>query len=132
MLRRVEHGEGFEVRFSLTGGVLRAQGECLHDSVEISVAYWSKIAEERRRCDVRRVLVIENLIEDGRPDQLLALFERLTTMGFDGCKVAFVDNGNEQLSLHEHIAILAREHGILAAVFCEESAATFWLRHGEE
>ena len=56
----------------------------------------------------------------------------LTTMGFDGCKVAFVDNGNEQLSMHEHIAILAREHGILAAVFSEESAATIWLRHGEE
>lgn len=132
MLKRVQQGEGFEVHFSLIAGVLRAQVEGLRNSFEISVGYWTRIAEERRRCGARRVLVVENLIEEGRPDQLLALFERLTTMGFDGCKVAFVDRGSEQLSLREHIAILAREHGILAAVFSEESAASLWLRHGEE
>lgn len=132
MPKRIVQGEGFEVHFSLTGGLLRAQVEGSRDSFEISVAYWTLISAERRRCDSRCVLVIENLVEDGSPDHLLALFERLTRMGLEGCKVAFVDNGNEPLSSHEHIAILAREHGILAAVFSEESVAEIWLRHGEE
>lgn len=132
MSKRVVQGEGFEVHFSQLGDVLRAQVEGPHDSFEISLAYWVKIAEERERCAARRILVIENLIEDGTPHELLALFDRLTAMGFEGCKVAFVDNGNEELAPREHIAILAREHGILAAVFSEETAAAIWLRHGEE
>ncbi|MCX7555580.1 hypothetical protein OS187_01835 [Xanthomonadaceae bacterium JHOS43] len=132
MLKRLVEGAGFEIHFSLTGGVLRAQIEGLHDSFEISLAYWKEISEERRRCGAQRLLVIENLVEDGRPDELLELFENLVGLGFEGCKVAFVDNGNEERSMHEYVAILAREHGILAAVFSEESAATIWLRHGEE
>src|SRR5690606_36615497 len=73
MLKRLVEGAGFEIHFSLTGGVLRAQIEGLHDSFEISLAYWKEISEERRRCGAQRLLVIENLVEDGRPDELLEL-----------------------------------------------------------
>ena len=125
-------GEGFEIRFSLTAGILRAQVEGPHDSFDISLAYWKAISEERRRCGARRVLVIENLVEDGNPEETLALFGELVELGFDGCKVAFVDLGSEPRSVHEHVAILAREHGILAGVFGQENEAEIWLRHGEE
>ena len=125
-------GEGFEIRFSLTAGILRAQVEGPHDSFAISLAYWTMVAEERRRHDVRCVLVIENLAERGNPEEILTLFEEFAGLGFEGSKVAFVDCHNEQRSAHEHIAIMAREHGILAAVFGEENAAEIWLRHGEE
>lgn len=125
-------GEGFEVHFSLAAGVLRAQVDGPHDSFDISLAYWTQIAEVRRRYGARCVLVVENLMENGRSEDTLALFEKLIGLGFEGCKVAFVDRGSELRSMHEHVAILAREHGILAAVFGEESEAEIWLRHGEE
>lgn len=125
-------GEGFELHFSLDAGLLRAQVDGPHDSFAISVAYWMAISAERHRCGARRILVIENLIENGNPEETLALFEKLIDLDFQGCKVAFVDRGSEQRSVHEHVAILAREHGILAAVFGEESEAAIWLRHGEE
>ncbi len=125
-------GEGFEVHFSLTAGILRAQVDGPHDSLAISLGYWTQVAQERRRHGASFVLVVENLMENGRAEDMLALFERLLGLGFEGCKVAFVDRGSEQRSVHEHVAILAREHGILAGVFGEESEAEIWLRHGEE
>lgn len=125
-------GEGFEIRFSLTAGVLRAQVEGPDDSYAISLGYWTCISEERRRCGAQRVLVIENLKRSARSDETLALFDDLTRLGFEGCKVAFVDSASEHRSLQEYIAIMARELDILAGVFGEESEAAIWLRHGEE
>ena len=100
--------------------------------IPISLAYWGAIARERVRVGARRVLVIENLEQNGDPEEVLALFGELIQLDFDGCKIAFVDRGDDHRSLQEHVAILAREHGILAAVFGQENQAETWLRHGEE
>ncbi len=125
-------GDGFEIFFRWNGDILRAQVEGPHDSFAISLAYWTEVSDERRRRGAHRILVVENLMENGNPEETLALFEKLVELDFKGCKVAFVDRGSEQRSMHEHVAILAREHGILAGVFGEESEAVIWLRHGEE
>lgn len=125
-------GEGFEIRFSLSAGVLRAQVEGPDDSFAISLAYWTIVAQERRRWGIQRVLVVENLRQSAQPNETLALFDELTGLGFEGCKVAFVDRGSERRSVQEYVAIMAREHDILAAIFGEENEAAIWLRHGEE
>lgn len=125
-------GDGFELHVSVVAGILRAQVEGPHDTLAISMAYWTKIVEERTRSGLQRVLVIENLEETGSLDDLMPLLDHLIKLDLVGCKVAFVDSGSSQRSAQEHMTIVAREHGILAGVFGDENEAMIWLRHGEE
>ncbi len=125
-------GDGFEVHFNLISGVLRAQVEGPHDSYSISIAYWRVIANERLQTGARCILVIENLADSTSSDVTLSMADALLELGFEGCRVAFVDSGTVNVSAQEHIAIMARERGIVAAVFSQEAEALNWLRHGEE
>lgn len=125
-------GDGFDVHFSWDSDVLTAQVEGLHDSFAISLAYWKVIAAERKRIGAKRLLVLEYLEETVASGLALELFEHLVTLGFQGSRVAFVDGVDSHRSVHEHVAILARESGIMTAIFSDENQARTWLRHGEE
>ncbi len=129
--RTVSAGD-FEIRFFWDGDVLVATVEGRHDSFEISLAYWKLIADERVARSARRVLVLENLEESGEPGIGFGLFEHLVELDFRGVKLAFVDCIDAHRSAHEQMAIMAREHGILAGIFGDKGQALTWLRHGEE
>lgn len=125
-------GDGFDVHFSWDGDVLAAEVEGLHDSFAISLAYWKMIAAERKRIGAKRVLVLENLEETVASELALEVFEHLVNLELQGSRIAFVDGVDNHRSVQEHVAILARENGIMAAIFAEENQARSWLRHGEE
>ena len=125
-------GDGFDVHFSWDGDVLTGRVEGMHDSFAISLAYWKVIAAERKRIGARRLLVLEELEETAASEVLIELFAHLVTLDLEGIKVAFVDCVDTQRAEQEHVAILARESGIIAAIFADENQARTWLRHGEE
>ncbi|HPA02637.1 MAG TPA: hypothetical protein PLK29_10525 [Chiayiivirga sp.] len=125
-------GDGFEIHFSFSAGVLRAQVEGPHDSYEISVAYWEVVAKERAHCGATRLLVVENLASSTGHDVTLRMADEILKLDLAGCRVAFVDRGLENRSVQEVIAMQARELGIIATVFGQEAEALNWLRHGED
>ncbi len=129
---RTVRGEGFEVRLRWDREVLIAYVEGPHDSLEISLAYWKLVAAERKQRDAKRVLVVENLLETTEPAVALELFDELAKMGFEGVRIAFVDNVDSHRSIQEHVALLGRERNIIGAVFGDENQALTWLRHGED
>jgi len=124
-------GEDFEVHFSWDGDILAARVTGPHDSLAISRAYWKVIATERARIGAKRLLVLEELEETAASEMVLQLFEHLLKLELQGSRVAFVDAVDSQRSEQEHVAILARERGIVAAIFSDENEARTWLRHGE-
>jgi len=123
-------GDGFEIHFSFSAGVLRAQVEGPHDSFDVSIAYWKAIVQERLRLDATRLLVVENLADSTRAEVTLSMADELLKLDFIGCRVAFVDRGLVNRSVQELIAMRARDQGIVATVFGDEGQAINWLRHG--
>jgi hypothetical protein len=126
------YGKGFELRLETRGGYLRAQVDGLQDSFEISLAYWTAIAQACHERGVTSLLVVENILEAGDPLMLETLVEAIVALGFRDIRVAFVDLMQSHLAAMEHGEILARERGIVGRVFGDEGEAERWLRHGED
>lgn len=125
-------GDGFVLTFSWHGDHLRAQVDGEHDTFQISLGYWTLIAQECHRRAVQRVLVVENIVEAGNPIDLPQLVDAVVALGFRDIRVAFVDLIDAHLKAMEHGEILARERGIIGRVFSDERDALRWLRHGVE
>ncbi len=124
-------GDGFDIYFTWFGDYLLARVEGEHDNFEITMAYWKAIAEECAKRHAKRLLVVENLIEDGENQDAQKMFESLFALGFDSdVKVAFVDRNEASWAFQEHITLLAREQGIVARIFTQQRDAVTWLRHG--
>lgn len=125
-------GNGFKLEFTWDGMVLIARVIGPHDTFDISVAYWKVVASERERLGADRVLVLEELLESGPRETVVDLFPELVNLGFQGHRVAFVDNVDWHRAEQEQVAILARENGIRAAVFADSHQALTWLRYGDD
>lgn len=120
----------FDLQFCWRGDYLRAQVDGEHDSFEISLGYWTRIASECHLRNARRLLVVENLAETGDTLDLERLIDAVVALGFRDIRVAFVDLIDSHLAAMEHGEILARERGITGRVFADENDAVRWLRHG--
>lgn len=132
-LARTVEGDGFTLTFSWHGDYLRAQVDGQHDTFEISLEYWTRIADECERRRAKRVLVVENLAEAGQDEvHLPQLVDAIVALGFHHIRVAFVDLIDAHLQAMEHGEILARERQITGRVFSDENEAVNWLRHGVE
>jgi hypothetical protein len=95
-----------------------------------TVAYWHTIITEIRARQPKAVLLIDKM--RGTPlsaEQWHALVEILRGQGLESTSVAHVKPFG--LQLVEHCEIFAREAGLDARVFEDESRADLWLRHGE-
>ena len=125
-------GKGFDLRLESRGDYLRAQVDGLRDSFEISLGYWTAIAQACKERKAKRLLVVENILEAGDPLMLETLVEAIVALGFRDIRVAFVDLMQSHLAAMEHGEILARERGIVGRVFGDEGEAERWLRHGED
>jgi hypothetical protein len=121
----------YELRLESHGDYLRAQIDGQRDGFEISLAYWTEIAQACHQRGTRRLLVVENIKEAGDPLQLETLIDAVIALGFHNIRVAFVDLVHSHLAAMQHGEILARERGIAGRVFGEERDAVRWLRHGE-
>ncbi|MBB5206629.1 hypothetical protein [Chiayiivirga flava] len=131
-LERTVQGDGFVLRFSWHGDHLRAQVDGEHDTYEISLAYWMLVAQECARRQATRVLVVENIAQQGDDVDLPKLIDAIIALGFRDIRVAFVDLVEAHMKAMEHGEILARERHITGRVFAHEHDAVRWLRHGIE
>ena len=111
-------------------GYLYAAVSGPRDNQQISLAYWSAVAEQCRLRGTRKLMVVENLGDHEGDRDLSAMVVAIIAMGLDKVKVAFVVGRIELVAEMEHGEILALERGAQGRVFGSVAVAERWLRHG--
>jgi hypothetical protein len=120
---------GYRIEITPHGGGLRAHvtGE---SNLEATRGYWRKIAKAARERGADSLLLVDELT--GRPleeSDWLALVTSLQGEGLQKLRIAHVKpQGLQQVEFCE---IFARDAGIEARVFENETLADIWLRFGE-
>ncbi len=96
------------------------------DTLQISIDYWTEIAEECARSSVERLLVLEELDEKSTVVDMAQMIQLLPQMGFKDVRIAFVDP-KEDIGMLAFAEVRALEVGIAGHVFCSMDAAEEWL-----
>lgn len=120
---------GYTLTFAPNDGGLRAHvvGET---SLAATIAYWREIAHEARRVGAKALLLIDEMRGEvlGESDWL-QLVTALRGEGLEKLRIAHVKPAG--LQAVEYCEIFARDAGIEAHVFENETLASVWLRYGE-
>ena len=120
---------GYVLAFSPHDDGLRAHvtGEA---NLAVTVAYWLEIAQEARRVGADKLLLIDEMRGEalGESDWL-QLVTALRDEGLQKLRIAHVKPAG--LQQVEFCEIFARDAGIEARVFENETLAGVWLRYGE-
>lgn len=123
--------EPYRLAFRAIGGELRVEVFGENRDPGTTLAYWMEIAEEIRRREVSRLLVITHLPGEPMPvERMRPFLAAMSGLGMEGVRVAYVDPQGFKTPLMETAEILASEHGFRARAFDNEVAAQLWLRHG--
>ncbi len=96
------------------------------DTLQISIDYWTEIAEECARSSIERLLVLEELDEKSTVVDMAQMIELLPQMGFKDIRIAFVDP-KEDVSMLVFAEVRAFEAGLSGHVFGAVDAAERWL-----
>lgn len=121
-------GDAYTLRFEERPGYVRAHVRGERDTVEISLAYWTEIADYCHQHDVRAVLVIEELAERAAVLDIYEVASGLVALGFQNIRIAFVDRNMDELPMMQFGETVARNRGIDGRVFATEAEADAWLR----
>ena len=124
--------DDIQLVFEDRNGYLYAHVSGPRDSHQISLAYWSRVAEQVRKRDARKLLVHENLGDHEDQRDISTMIDALIAMGLDRIQVAFVVGRIELVTEMEHGEILALERGANGRVFGSVAMAERWLRHGSQ
>jgi hypothetical protein len=124
-------GSGYSLAFTTGPGYLRADVTGTRDSVEISTAYWSEIAERCRATSVRRLLVVENIEQRSTLGDTIEVIDALVAMGFRDIRIAYVDL-HEDAALLSQTEFLAARAGMVGRVFADTGHALDWLLQGPQ
>ena len=100
------------------------------DSFEISMAYWTAVAEQCHLRDTKRLLVLERLGQYKGERDMTLMIDSIIALGFENIRVAYVDAFIEDMVVAEEGEILAMERGIAGRVFGSVQEAERWLRLG--
>lgn len=119
----------YTLRFEQQPGYVRAHVRGEHDTVEISIAYWTEIAEYCRVHEVRAVLVVEEIAERAAVLDIYEVAAGLVALGFANIRIAFVDRNADELPMMQFAETVARNRGIDGRVFASEADAQAWLAH---
>ena len=111
-------------------GYLYARVSGPRDNRDISIAYWTLVAEQVHLRKARKLMVVEALGEREGEHEVPFMVDALIEMGLDKIQVAFVVNRIDILGAMEHGEILALERGANGRVFGNATVAERWLRHG--
>jgi len=117
LIRTAQHAAGLRVEVSGPG------------SYANTLAYWQTIAKVVREQCPRGVLLIDRT--SGPPlsaEEWKALVDAMAGSGLEHVRIAHVKP--QGLQRVEYCELFAREAGLIARVFTEESVADLWLRHG--
>ena len=102
------------------------------DSQQISLAYWSRIADQVQQRKARKLLVHESLGDHEDERDMSGMVDALIAMGLDRIQVAFVVGRIELVPQMEFGEILALERGANGRVFSSVAMAERWLRHSAQ
>ncbi len=97
------------------------------DSLDISRQYWREIADECRRTKKSKVLIVEDIKEMSTTSNTFQHASEISSMGFAGIKVAFVDQHIEQRPLNEFGELVATNRGVYVKIFNSIEEAEKWL-----
>ncbi len=97
------------------------------DNVEISTQYWREIADECRRTKCRKVLIVEDLKESVSTTETYQIASEISSMGFAGIKIAFIDQHIEQQELNEFGELVSTNRGLNVKLFNTAEEAEKWL-----
>lgn len=121
----------FQLRFTDRGDYLFAAVKGEHDSPEITLAYWRRIAAECNRRGTARLLICDDLQgEPATPQDFVRLSEALRGSGLESVRIAFHEPISSNVRLVEHGELAFREAGFTLRVFGSEQEAELWLRYG--
>lgn len=95
------------------------------DTLQISIDYWTEIAEECARAPVDRLLVLE-LEQRSTVVDMAEIIGLLPRMGFREMRIAFVDP-KEDVSLLVFAEVRAQDAGLTGHVFGAFEPAERWL-----
>jgi hypothetical protein len=117
IIRTAQHRAGLRVEVSGPGTYAN------------TLAYWRAIAAAIDERQPRGLLLIDNTSGPAlAASEWKTLVESMTGQGLENVRIAHVKPGG--LQQLEHCELYAREAGMTARVFTEESVADLWLRHG--
>jgi hypothetical protein len=133
--REYQAPDGLTYRLALEErhGYLFAEVTGPQDSLEASVAYWLRLADEARARGTRRMMVVDRL--EGTPldpTGMAMLVTRLVGYGLEQVRIAYVEPTAEHMPAMEHGEIFAAELGFQARVFGDVGHADRWLRYGSD
>ncbi len=122
--------ENTELVFEDRSGYLYAEVSGPDDNFEISMAYWTAIAERCHLRGTKNLLVLERLGRYKGERNMTLMIDSIIALGFKNIRVAYVDAFVEDLPIAEVGEILAMERGIAGRVFGSVQEAERWLRIG--
>lgn len=117
----------YELTFHLKPEYLYAAVSGPKDSVAISLSYWTRIANERKARGYKRVLIDEDLGQKGTMVDMYEFVEAVSRLGFEGCKVAFVDRQISHNEYNEFGETVALNRGMIVKVCVDLEDAETWL-----
>lgn len=125
-----ESEKPYRLTFEHRPSYLYAYVEGDEDSYEISAMYWRETASECKTHKYTKVLIVEDIVENGTMAEAYQLSSDLPQMGYLGIKVAFVDKYLEQQELNQFGELTAVNRGINGKVFNDIDEAEKWLLAG--
>lgn len=123
----IEVPKPYNIEFEERADYLYAYVSADKDSLGISRQYWREIAEECRRTNYNKVLIVEDIKEIVSTTEMFQIASEIPNMGFSGTKIAFVDCYIEQRDLNEFGEIVATNRGIHEKIFNTVEEAEKWL-----
>ncbi len=111
---------------------VRLQGEVAPEAnLEVTRAYWLRIAREVAACGASQLLVLDMLpgevMDDG---DLVRFFDSVAGLGLTDVRIAYVEGRVDQVARIEYVELLALERGYRIRMFANEPDARLWLRYG--
>lgn len=123
-------GDGFQLELETRRHHLRAYVHGGADSFEVSLSYWTLLAEACREFGMRRLLVVEDLAPwHASEDDFKRLMESMRRNGLDQVQVAYTSR-QTPIDVNELGVIVGMEHGMWTRLFSTERDAELWLGVG--
>src|ERR1044071_1848493 len=97
----------YELTFEHRPSYLYAKVRGKEDSLDISLSYWTRVAEERKAHEYSKVLVDEDLAQQVAIIDVYELAAVLCEMGFAGATIAFVDRQMDHMEYNKFAETVA-------------------------
>lgn len=119
-------GPGFTLTLEPRAHYLYAHVAGPHDTLDVSLAYWTELAVQCEINAVERLLVVEDLEERSTLADIAEMVEVLSRIGFRDIRIAFVD-GREDRGVLAAAELMAKSAGLTGRAFSEFAPAEAWL-----